>query len=165
MSNPHQMNNLFKSAVKSALLIGVFALPLLGHSQTRHRVANQPVFNHTALCAKDLKRTTYFYAEVLRLQKIKNPFNDTLHTWLKIGPGLALHIIKGDCVVRDDIRIHLCFSVPSLEVFIKHLDLLGIKYYNFNKEPKKIQLRPDGVSQIYFQDPDSNWIEVNNMKS
>jgi len=154
-----------KNLIKSGVLICMFVLPFLGHSQTRRRADNQPVYNHSALCAKDLKRTTYFYSEVLRLKKIKNPFNDTLHTWLKTGPGLALHIIKGNCTVIDNISIHLCFSVPSLDAFIKHLDRLGVKYYNFNKELKKIQARPDGVSQIYFKDPDGNWIEVNNMKS
>ena len=158
------MKNLFKTVIKSGILICLFALPLFGQSQMRRRLDNQPVYNHSALCAKDLKRTTYFYNEVLRLKKIKNPFNDTLHTWLKTGPGLALHIIKGNCTVMDNISIHLCFSVRSLEAFIKHLDQLDIKYCDFNKVPKKIQARPDGVSQIYFQDPDGNWIEVNNAK-
>lgn len=149
---------------KSGILLCVFTLPFLAYSQARLSAANQPVYNHSALCAKDLKRTTYFYTEVLGLKKMNNPFKDTLHTWLKTGPGLALHIIKGDCAIIDNISIHLCFSVPSLETFIKHLDQLGVIYSDFKKVPKKIQARPDGVSQIYFQDPDSNWIEVNNMK-
>jgi lactoylglutathione lyase len=151
-------------ALKLAILLFALVLSNLCYAQ-RRRSVNQPVFNHTAICARDIKRTTYFYNAVLHLQKIPNPFNDTLHVWLKIGPGLALHIIKGNCpVTLKDISAHLCFSVPSLNAFIKHLDQLGIKYSNFNKEPKKIQLRPDGVSQVYFQDPDGNWIEVNDAK-
>jgi len=27
-----------------------------------------------------------------------------------------------------------------------------------------VQLRPDGIQQIYFQDPDGYWIEVNDDK-
>jgi catechol 2,3-dioxygenase-like lactoylglutathione lyase family enzyme len=39
-----------------------------------------------------------------------------------------------------------------------------IKYSNFREESKKIQIRPDGVRQIYFQDPDGYWIEINDAK-
>ena len=45
---------------------------------------------------------------------------------------------------------------------MKHLDQMGIKYGNYSGEEKKIALRPDQVQQIYFQDPDGYWIEVNN---
>jgi lactoylglutathione lyase len=139
-------------------------LPRFGYSQNSANV-NQPIFNHAALCAHDLKKTAEFYSTVLQLQKIHHPFNDTLHVWFKIGDGLALHIIQGNCPVTvKDISIHLCFSVPSLEKFMKHLDELNVKYGNWQGEPKKTQLRPDGVTQIYLQDPDGNWIEVNNAK-
>jgi len=67
-------------------------------------------------------------------------------------------------VPTHQIAIHTCFSVPSLEEFMKHLDALNVTYGNWNGEPKKTQLRADGVTQIYLQDPDGNWIEINNAK-
>jgi lactoylglutathione lyase len=150
--------------VQSAILLFAFILPHLGYSQSVNTV-NQPVFNHAALCAKDLKKTAAFYSTVLLLKPIANPFNDTLHVWFKIGEGLALHVIHGDCPTTvHDIGIHLCFSVPSLDVFIRHLDQLHVSYGNWGGELKKIQLRADGVKQIYFQDPDGFWIEVNDAK-
>jgi lactoylglutathione lyase len=148
---------------KLGVMFFIFALPHFCFSQ-KDGNANQPVFNHAALCARDLKKTTDFYSTVLQLQKIHHPFNDTLHTWFKIGPGLALHIIQGDCPAIHDISIHLCFSVPSLDAFIKHLDQLNVPYGNWAAEPKKIQKRADGVQQIYFKDPDGFWIEVNDAK-
>ena len=39
---------------------------------------------------------------------------------------------------------------------------MGVKYGNFLGEEKKIAIRPDQISQIYLQDPDGYWIEVNN---
>ena len=112
-----------------------------------------------------LKKTASFYSTVLQLQRIHHPFNDTLHAWFKIGPGLALHIIQGNCPETvHDISIHLCFSVPSLDAFIKHLDQLNVMYFSWTGEPKKIQKRADGVLQIYFKDPDGFWIEVNDAK-
>jgi len=149
---------------KSVILFLVFALPQFGYSQSVAAV-NQPVFNHAALCARNLRKTADFYSTVLELQKIHHPFNDTLHVWFKIGEGLALHIIQGDCPETvHNIGIHLCFSVVSLDAFMKHLDALNIKYGNWTGEPKKVQLRADGVHQIYFQDPDNFWIEVNDAK-
>jgi lactoylglutathione lyase len=161
------MNHLIKPSlpkfISIAVLVALFsmALPNAGYSQN----ANQPTFNHAALCATNLKKTTEFYKTVMQLQIIANPFHDTTHTWFKIGPGLALHVIQGNCTVPvHDIAIHTCFAVPSLEDFMKHLDQLGVKWGNWTGEPKKTQLRADGVTQIYLQDPDGNWIEVNNAK-
>lgn len=165
------MINLFKltlapksGGLKLIMLLFAFAMPYLCYPQNSTTV-NQPVFNHAALCARNLKKTADFYSTVLQLKKIHHPFNDTLHVWFKIGDGLALHIIQGDCPTAvHDISIHLCFSVPSLDAFIKHLDGLNVKYGGWNGEPKKVQLRADGVHQIYFQDPDGFWIEVNDAK-
>jgi lactoylglutathione lyase len=164
------MNPLLKTSfpkiirVNFWILIFALALPQLVKAQSTGN-ANQPVFNHFALCAKDLKKTADFYRTVIQLKEIHHPFNDTVHVWLKIGEGLALHIIKGDCPQAvHNIGVHLCFSVPNLDLFIHHLDDMHITYGNWGGEPKKIQLRADGVKQIYLQDPDSFWVEVNDAK-
>jgi len=152
----------FKKLIKFSILVLIFATarPELTKAQ-----ADQPVFNHAALCAKNLKKTADFYRNVLQLKEIKHPFNDTVHVWLKIGDGLALHIIQGNCTVNpNDIGIHLCFAVPNLDAFIKHLDGMNVSYTNWGRQPKKIQLRSDGVRQIYLQDPDGFWVEVNDAK-
>jgi lactoylglutathione lyase len=168
--NNLNMNSSFttpiKKIIKAGILVIFFAIakPDSSTAQTSSG-ANQPVFNHAALCAKNLKKTADFYRNVIQLKEIKHPFNDTVHVWLKIGEGLALHIIQGDCATNvHDIGIHLCFAVPNLDAFIKHLDSMNVPYTNWGREPKKIQLRADGVRQIYLQDPDGFWIEVNDAK-
>jgi lactoylglutathione lyase len=126
---------------------------------------NQPGVNHVAICVQNLKASVAFYDDVMQLKKISNPFRDTVHQWYRIGPGVALHVIQGGCPkVAHDVNNHLCFNVASLEDFIKHLDKLNIQYGDFSGNSKKIVLRADGVKQIYFQDPDGYWIEVNNAK-
>jgi len=146
------------------IMLFVFALPQLSNAQSKNN-PNQPVFNHAALCAKNLKKTADFYRNVIQLKEIHHPFNDTVHVWLKIGEGLALHIIQGECPTTvHDIGIHLCFSVPNLDAFIHHLDEMNIPYGNWTGQPKKIQLRADGVKQIYLQDPDGFWVEINDSK-
>jgi len=150
--------------LKSVILSITFLWPGMLCAQNT-AAGNQPVFNHAALCAKNLSKTAAFYSTVLQLQRIHHPFNDTLHVWFKIGEGLALHVIQGQCPdTVHNIGIHLCFSVPNLDLFMKHLDAMNVKYGDWTGEPKKVQLRPDGVHQIYLQDPDGFWIEVNDAK-
>jgi lactoylglutathione lyase len=67
-------------------------------------------------------------------------------------------------ITNHEINIHLAFSVPSVENFAKHLDELNMKYGNWAQDSKTPQVRPDGIKQIYLQDPDGYWIEVNDDK-
>jgi|SRR6185503_1148858 len=158
----HLMLKIYR--VRLAMITFAFLSPVFCYSQSVPNL-NQPVFNHAALCARNLHKTAAFYSDVLQLQRIHHPFNDTLHVWFKIGEGLALHVIQGNCPQTvHDISIHLCFSVANLDLFMKHLDQLNIKYGNWTGDPKKVQTRPDGVHQIYLQDPDGFWIEVNDAK-
>jgi lactoylglutathione lyase len=82
-----------------------------------------------------------------------------------VGDHSQLHVVGGAKEdIPHDVNIHLAFSVASLPDFMKHLDALGIKYGNFTGEVNKIAIRPDQIQQIYLQDPDGYWIEVNNDK-
>lgn len=127
--------------------------------------SNKPTINHVAICTHDLKKSVTFYSDVLELKKIPNPFKDTVHQWFSIGPGIQLHVIAANCPPEaHDINTHLCFSVTSLPAFMKHLDEYHIQYGDWQGHYKKTQLRADGVLQIYFQDPDGYWIEVNNAR-
>jgi lactoylglutathione lyase len=126
---------------------------------------NKPSVNHIAICTHDLKKSVAFYSDIIELKKIPNPFKDTVHQWFSIGPGIALHVIAANCPAEaHDINTHLCFHVASLPDFMKHLDAHHIKYGDWQGNYKKTQLKADGVLQIYLQDPDGYWIEVNNDK-
>ncbi|MBP8067209.1 MAG: VOC family protein [Pedobacter sp.] len=121
--------------------------------------------NHIALYVSDLKVASDFYLYFFDLKEIPNPFNDNKHTWFSLGPNSALHIISGAKVKGNYfIEEHLCFSVNAIDVFIKKLKDKKIAYMNFAKVPNEVSLRPDGVHQLYLQDPDGHWIEVNDAK-
>ena len=135
------------------------AFPQSGHGR------QPPVFNHTALYVYDLEKSAMFYEKVMGIEKIDDPFKDGKHVWFRIGQHSQLHVIKGAAsVTQHDISVHLSFSVGSLADFMKHLDEMNVKYGNFNGDSKQPQTRPDGVHQIYFQDPDGYWIEINDDK-
>jgi catechol 2,3-dioxygenase-like lactoylglutathione lyase family enzyme len=57
--------------------------------------------------------------------------------------------------------MHFAFSVSSLDDFLRHLNRFGVQYQDGKGKASEVRLRPDGVKQIYLQDPDGYWIEIN----
>ena len=127
--------------------------------------AQTPHFNHTTIFVVDMNKSADFYEKVMMFSRIPEPFHDNRHIWEKIGEHNELHIVEGaKQTMPHDINIHLAFSVPSVEDFAKHLDSLNVKYGDWLQKTKTPQVRPDEIKQIYFQDPDGYWIEVNDDK-
>ncbi|MDR3716169.1 MAG: VOC family protein [Puia sp.] len=123
--------------------------------------AQGPHFNHTTVYVTDLQKSADFYEKVMRLKKIPEPFHDGKHVWFDMGNHGQLHVVLGAKeIVPHDINIHLAFSVHPYEPFLKHLDGMGIKYGNWAQNSQTPQVRPDGIKQVYFQDPDGYWLEV-----
>jgi lactoylglutathione lyase len=123
-------------------------------------LAVQSHFNHVALYVADLKRSAAFYQNVVGAEIIPDPFQDDRHIWLKIGEHNQLHLISGGRT-PDPGNMHFAFSVTSVDDFIVALKASGIPYDDGHGGAQKIRLRPDGVKQTYFQDPDGYWIEIN----
>ena len=124
-----------------------------------------PHFNHTTIFVVDLKKSADFYEQVMQLEKIAEPFHDNKHVWFRMGEHSQLHVVQGaSAIMAHDINIHLAFSVPSLDDFMAHLEKMNVKYGNWKGDSKTPQMRPDQVKQIYFQDPEGYWIEVNEDK-
>ncbi|MGK6350519.1 VOC family protein [Parapedobacter sp. DT-150] len=121
-----------------------------------------PTLNHMAVSVYDLEKSTVFYRDVLQLDTIPEPFHDGKHTWLQIGPNSQLHLIEGAKEITEhDIATHLCFSVPSITDFIARLDQFNLPYINWQGQKQQVTVRVDGVKQLYLQDPDGHWIEIN----
>jgi lactoylglutathione lyase len=147
------MNRLLK-------ITGFLLILCLSHQS---KAQPKPQFNHLTVYVTDLARATEFYKYAMMLDTIPEPFHDQRHTWFRVGAHSQLHVVGGAKEdIPHDVNVHLAFTVASLPDFIKHLEKLGIKYGNFGGELNKIALRPDQVQQIYLQDPDGYWIEVNN---
>ena len=118
--------------------------------------------NHTAVFVVDLKKSTAFYTEILGLDTIPEPFHDGKHTWLSTGPGSALHIIAGSPGRKEYYKSqHTCYSVPSVDLFLEKLKKAGMKWEDWDGKPYGITTRVDGVKQVWLQDPDGYWVEVN----
>jgi lactoylglutathione lyase len=126
---------------------------------------SKPHLNHIALYVTDLKKATVFYRDVIGLDTIPEPFHDGKHTWFSIGTQSQLHLIEGAVgPVQHPKNTHICFSVASVDDFMKRLQKAGIEWSNWPGTSKTPTTRADGVKQIYFQDLDGYWVEVNDDK-
>lgn len=130
-------------------------------------IMSNPVFaqgkiTHIAVYVSDLKRSADFYSEVLQFEEIDEPFKDGLHAWYDIGNNVALHIIEApwEPITINKIN-HLCFSVEDMDAFIENLARQKIGFEDWPGNKNKVNIRPDGIKQIYINDPDGYWIEIN----
>lgn len=151
--------------IKNIIVFNLFVLLALGVSTTNAYAQDDLKANHVALYVKDLKASADFYENVMELKVIPEPFHDGKHVWLRTGAHSQLHLIQGAAeITQHDINSHFAYSVKNLASFTKHLDALNVKYGNWKGDSKDPQLRPDGIKQVYLQDPDNVWIEVNDDK-
>jgi catechol 2,3-dioxygenase-like lactoylglutathione lyase family enzyme/ketosteroid isomerase-like protein len=122
-------------------------------------------FNHVALSVTDADRSAEFYARVLNLSEIRKTTRTEGVRWLSLGEGKELHLIsppyyRGDAV-KINKAVHVALTTDRFDEFLKQLDADGVAYGDWQGTAGKVQVRSDGVRQIFFQDPDGYWIEVN----
>jgi lactoylglutathione lyase len=121
--------------------------------------------NHTAIYVVDLKKSGDFYTGVIGLDTIPEPFHDGKHIWLQTSPHTQMHIIQGASEVKTYYKNqHTCFSVQSVEAFTKALQTKNIAFEDVKGNQNTITTRVDGVKQIWLQDPDGYWVEINDAK-
>lgn len=124
---------------------------------------NTYIFNHIALSVRDIDASIAFYQRVLDLPEIENTASDSKTRWLSFGQGKQLHLIpRPDAVIKVNKAVHFALSTADFTSFVTKLENLNIEYSDWRNTPNKNYIRKDGIKQVYFQDPDGYWIEVNN---
>ena len=121
-------------------------------------------FNHVALSVADVDRSTAFYREVFGLEEIVNRTEIEGIRWLSLGEGKELHLIS---VIREPVTlnkaVHFALTTPDFDRFVETLRDAGVGFGSFAGDAGEITLRADGARQVYLQDPDGYWIEVNSV--
>lgn len=122
-------------------------------------------FNHLAISVKDVNRSAEFYRNILKLKEIENRAKLEGVRWFSTGDGKELHLIS---IIKEPIvlnkAIHIAFTTSNFDAVIKTLNEKNVTYSDWPGNLNKINIRADGVKQIFFQDPDGYWIEVNSVE-
>ena len=137
-------------------------IPIIKYGQNN----NSMKFNHQALLVNDLNQSGDFYNNILGFEEIEvGAGQNPPKRWFKSDDGMEIHLIS----TKDKLKsipkgVHMAFSVKNFDLFINNLKGNNIAYGNWRGDENQIQLRNDGYKQIFFQDPQGYWIEVNNVK-
>jgi len=120
-------------------------------------------FNHIALSVSNVTESIAFYQKVLHLEEIENTASNSKTRWLSLGEGKQLHLIpRPKETIKINKAVHFALSTTHFNEIISQLQKLNIEYSDWKNTPSKDYVRKDGIKQIYFQDPNGYWIEINN---
>ncbi len=132
----------------------------------RAQETNVFTFNHIALSVKDLDQSVQFYKDIIGLQEITNRSELEGIRWFSFVEGIELHLVS---IVKEPViinkAVHFALSTSNFDVYVKTLEASNIIYSDWTGAKNKIAKRADGIKQIYFQDPDGYWIEINSVGS
>jgi lactoylglutathione lyase len=147
-----------KQSIYITFLISLFVFQANAQQSKAH-------INHTAIYVTDIQKTGAFYSNVIGLDTVPEPFHDGKHIWYSTGPHTMLHVIAGATVKKDYYKNqHTCFTVPNFNLFIQKLKQINWSYEDVAGNKNAITTRVDGVHQIWLQDPDGYWLEINDDK-
>ncbi len=120
--------------------------------------------DHAALHVADLGASVAFYQEVFGLEEIPAPGDPTVIRWLGLGPA-QLHLIHYDGAVPPTTKaVHFALRVADLDALVATVAALDVPYSDWPGVAGAVSVRGDGIRQIYVQDPDGYWIEVNDAR-
>lgn len=146
------------------LFILLFSFSITAMTNAQDTINYRFSFNHLALSVKDVQRAVDFYKNILHLKEIENRTRNEGIRWISLGEGKELHLISttpGE--VKISKAVHLALTTPRFHDFVKELEEKKIPFSDWPGTPGKVHVRPDGILQIFFQDPDGYWIEVNSV--
>ena len=119
-------------------------------------------FNHLARSVKDVNKSVKFYQRVFQFNEIENTASNSKTRWLDFGDGKQLHLIpRPESEIKTNKAVHFALATTDFDKFVDHLTKLNIAHSDWPGTPTNEYVRKDGIRQVYFQDPDGYWIEVN----
>ena len=111
--------------------------------------------NHVALHVADVKKSSEFYIQNLKLEPMNRPAFDFPGAWFRLGEFQELHLIGGrnNSVLSRPRSNHFALRADNLDEWEEY-------FRNINQEYEPRRTRPDGALQIYVADPDGHYIEL-----
>ncbi len=111
-------------------------------------------FDHIALHVQDVPASIHFYQQVLGLELLPRPNFDFEGAWFLVGDR-ELHLIgnRTEKHLSGSRSNHFAFVVNSLSNWESWFQQQNYPY----RPPKS---RPDGIRQLFLEDPDGYTIEL-----
>ncbi|MEQ3697145.1 MAG: VOC family protein [Pseudomonadales bacterium] len=146
------------------LLSAITLMSISGVLWAQDKTTSSFSFNHLALSVENIDNSADFYKDVFGPQEITNRTEIAGIRWFSLGEGKELHLIS---ILREDVvvnkAVHFALTTSNFDSFVETLNTLNINYSDWPGTPSRINIRADGIKQIFLQDPDGYWIEVNSV--
>jgi len=118
--------------------------------------------DHYSISVKDLSKSNDFYGGTLGLREIDNAGLGPKFRWYELDDKVQIHLIEGEGnTILLPKATHIALNTSDFDGFSAFLETLNFPFENWCGETRMSNMRPDGIRQIYLQDPDAYWIEVN----
>ncbi len=140
------------------LICIIYSFYLTAQDQNAYKMS----FDHVSLSVYNVDVSANFYKEILNLDEIVNRGRAEGVRWFSLAEGKELHlisIVEGEIAINK--AVHFALRASNFDVLIERLGKLKISYSSWSGEKNKITIRADGIKQVYIQDPDGYWIEIN----
>ena len=144
--------------MRKILTISSLVITMTSFSQS-----NDLIFDHQALIVNNLQDSGDFYLNILGVEEIpvlagQNPPK----RWFRNINGKEIHLIQSNIIIPEPPKsIHMAFSPKNFDQFILHLKKNQIVFSDWTGQINQVQLRDDGKRQLWIQDPQGYWIEIN----
>ncbi len=118
--------------------------------------------DHIALLVRDLDESARFYADVLRIREVPDPMGGGGFRWFEFAGGQRFHLQAGDIsTTHVEKGTHIAFALADFDGMVEHLREVGAAFGDFAGTPGAVRVRKDGLRQVFLQDPNGYWIELN----
>lgn len=119
-------------------------------------------FDHYAINVNDLDSSVAFYQKFLFVEEIYDGTHKENIRWFSLGNNQELHIIEVQNLKLDIPKgVHMAVTLPDLDAYIEYLKKQKKDYYDWPGAKGQVSTRPDKIRQIYIEDPNGYWIEIN----
>ncbi|KAI3675943.1 hypothetical protein L1987_85539 [Smallanthus sonchifolius] len=118
--------------------------------------------NHVSFICRSVRASVKFYSDVLGFVLIRRPSSfDFEGAWL-FNDGIGIHLLEVESAPTKKEVInpkdnHISFQCTDMDLIIKKLEKLGIKYVTAVVKEGGVE-----VNQLFFHDPDGYMIEICN---
>ncbi|MDT0641409.1 VOC family protein [Zunongwangia sp. F363] len=146
--------------MKKVIILGFILMSINMNAQSGFNFKK----DHDALMVNDVDASAEFYMNILGLPEIPNGGLGDHIRWVELNDKVQIHLIESEEQVEKNKGVHLAINTNNLEGFMNFLKSKDVHFENWAGEAGTTNTRPDGVKQIYLQDPDGYWIEVNDGK-
>lgn len=113
--------------------------------------------NHVSILATDLEESAAFYCDVFGMERVPTPNFEVPVQWLQAGEG-QLHLFERD--IDPVPYYHFGITVDDFEAVYRRAEADDLFANWDDSTDGSIYLLPDGVAQMYLNDPTGNLLEV-----